>query len=595
MWRPREPSNRVDEHPAPPTETAHGGANDGRVNRVDTGARAGAADVQATDASTRTLTRVVDGQEHKQARKALRASEMRYRRLFESARDGILILDADSGRIIDVNPYLADLLGYSREDFIGKQVWDFGPLKDVVASKEAFYELQATAYIAYEDLPLETSDGRHIDVGFVSNIYLVDGKRTIQCNIRDITSRKLADKERKSLEEQLRASQKMEAIGGLAGGIAHDFNNLLSVILCYTDFVVEALPQGSPLRDDLAEVEKASKLAVALTRQLLAFSRKQVLQPVPLQLNQVTEDIEKMLRRILGEDIELVHDLAADLGLTMADRSQIEQVIMNLVINARDAMPGGGRLMIVTENASLDPTYAATHAGVRAGPYVMLAVTDTGCGMDADTRRRVFEPFFTTKDPGKGTGLGLSTVYGIVNQSGGHIWVYSEPGHGTTVKVYLPRDISASAPVASTATSAIPEVLTGTETILVVEDEESVRALAERILSAAGYTVLTASNGQDALLRAESHDGDLALVLTDVVMPQLSGRMFAEQMGRLRPAAKILFMSGYSHDASSREGWLGTGTRFLGKPFTAMELTRKVRELLDDGRGRIAAPHPEVA
>jgi two-component system cell cycle sensor histidine kinase/response regulator CckA len=501
---------------------------------------------------------------------ALRASETRYRRLFESAKDGILILDADSGAIIDVNPYLADLLGYTREDFIGKHIWDFGPFHDVVASKAAFDELQAQDYIAYDDLPLETSDGRQVDVGFVSNVYLVEDQRIIQCNIRDISIRKLAERTRLDLADQLRAAQKMEAIGGLASGIAHDFNNLLSVILCYTEFALQRLPDGDPIRDDLFEVEKAGQRATALTRQLLAFSRKQVLQPVPLDLNHVAENLEKMLQRILGEDVELVSKLAPDLGLTMADPGQLEQVIMNLVVNARDAMPGGGSLTIETRNVD--------HAGRSC---VVLSVTDTGCGMDAQTRARVFEPFFTTKEADKGTGLGLSTAYGIVKQSGGDLWVESEPGRGSRFIVRLPRESSTAPTRSRTPIHGTTTRRVGSETILVVEDEVTVRELAQRILAAEGYTVLTAANGRDALALSGAHAGAIPLVLTDVVMPQVGGRMFAEQLRELRPSTKILFMSGYPGAAIDSQGMLEPGNRFLGKPFNAADLTRAVRDMLD--------------
>jgi two-component system, cell cycle sensor histidine kinase and response regulator CckA len=520
---------------------------------------------------------------------ALRASEVRYRRVFEAAKDGILILDGESGAILDVNPYLMDLLGYCRNDLLGRQIWDLGPFKDIVASKAAFAKLQANDYIAYDDLPLLTLDGRRIDVGFVSNAYLVDGMRMIQCNIRDNTQRKRADKARSSLEEQVRVSQRMEALGALAGGVAHDFNNLLSVILCYTGFAREGLPAENPARDDLDEVEKAGKRAAALTHQLLAFSRKQVMQPVPLDLNLVVEGIERLLRRILGEDIELVHTLTPNLGLTMADPAQIEQVLMNLVVNARDAMPNGGKLTIETAKVDLDSHTAGLQVGVTPGAYVMLSVTDTGCGMDAKTRERIFEPFFTTKLPPKGTGLGLSTVYGIVKQSGGNIWVYSEPEHGTTFKVCFPRDLSRRRPTYQSSSSRLSAVRVGTETILLVEDEAAVRTLAQRILSSAGYTVLTASNGREAFLLCESFKGDLPLVVTDVVMPLLGGRAFATQLRKIRPATKVLFVSGYSDDALSTDGVLEEGNRFLGKPFNAAQLTRTVREMLDEGR-----PEPSV-
>jgi two-component system cell cycle sensor histidine kinase/response regulator CckA len=397
---------------------------------------------------------------------------------------------------------------------------------------------------------------------------------------QDITERKQAERKQLKLEEQLRSSQKMEAVGSLAGGIAHDFNNLLSVILSYVGFVLDGLQSGDSRRDDLLEVQRAAERAAALTRQLLAFGRKQVLQPVPLNLNQVTAGMEKMLRRIIGEDVSLLQKLDPALGVTMADPGQIEQVTMNLVVNARDAMPTGGCLTIETANVDIDEDLGAT--GLKAGPYVMLAVTDTGCGMDKATLARMFEPFFTTKEVGKGTGLGLSTVYGIVKQSGGNVTVYSEPGVGSTFRVYLPRDASSVPPDSKRSTA--PLQLLGKETILLVEDEPAVRNGAERILTDAGYSVLTAGNGEEGLRVAESFPGEIDLVITDVVMPKLGGALFARSLAGLRPETRILFMSGYSGDAIAHHGTLDAGTQFIGKPFRAKDLTRKVREVLDSGR-----------
>jgi CheY-like chemotaxis protein len=315
-------------------------------------------------------------------------------------------------------------------------------------------------------------------------------------------------------------------------------------------------------------------------RQLLAFSRKQILEPKVLDLNQITAELEKMLRRILGEDVDFMQTHAPDIGLILADPGQIEQVLMNLVVNARDAMPEGGKLTIETANVVLDAEYAAIHATVEPGPYVMLAVTDTGSGMNEQTRARIFEPFFTTKGKGKGTGLGLSTVYGIVRQSGGDIHVYSEPGLGTTFKIYLPRKASATEIESKIPIS--PTRLVGNETILVVEDEEAVCNLAKRILGAAGYTVLVAASGADALAKCERHSDEIHLVLTDVVMPEMSGRTLAERLAKLRPGIKVLYMSGYTDNAIVHHGTLDPGTKFIGKPFNAADLTRKVREVLDE-------------
>ncbi|MBN1609138.1 MAG: response regulator [Polyangiaceae bacterium] len=855
--------------------------------------------------------------ERRRAQLALEASEMRYRRLFEAAKDGVLILDADTGEIIDANPYLVELTGYPREDLLGKHLWDIGAFKDIAASRTSFAELQARQYVRYEDLPLQSRDGRRVDVEFVSNVYRVNGENVAQCNIRDITARKRSrdreqlargllqvlndsgtgaeqirsilrlikqttgieavgirlregddfpyfetngfpehfvrmerylcerdgtgalvreahgdpvlacmcgniirgwtdpklpfftaggsfwtngttellastteedrqwptrnrcnregyesvalvplrsgdeiigllqlndhrrnrfdletiqffegmgasigvalgrkraerelqeskhltdsivenvplmiflketqdlrfvafnrageellgydrkdligksdlelfppeqaaffvakdrevlagealvdipeepiqsankglrllhtrkvcikatdgvtqyllgisediterkrmEAEREKLEEQLRMSHKMEAIGSLAGGVAHDFNNLLSLILSHTEFAMEGLSEGNPLKDDLLQVKAASVRAAALTRQLLAFSRKLVLQPVALDLNDIAAGVEKMLRRVLGEDIEFAQSLAPGLGTVWADPGQIEQVLMNLVVNARDAMPRGGKLTIETANVELDEEYAASHPSVKPGSYVELAVTDTGCGMDERTKARLFEPFFTTKERGKGTGLGLSTVYGIVKQSGGSIWVYSEPAQGTTFKIYLPRELSATPVMVSKAPTG-PTRTTGTETILVVEDDEALRAVTRRTLCAAGYTVLTARDGEEALQSVLQHTGDIHLLLTDVVMPRMGGRELAEALSRTRPALKVLYVSGYTDDAIVHHGVLDPETHFLAKPITAADLTRKVREVLDSGVADDARGHEQAA
>jgi PAS domain S-box-containing protein len=669
------------------------------------------------------ITSVVDISERKRIAHDLEASETRYRRLFEAAKDGILILDADTGRIVDVNPFMEELTGYSRDAFLGQYLWEIGPFKDIAASKAAFAELQAREYVRYEDLPLQTRDGRNVNVEFVSNVYPVDGQKVVQCNIRDITARKRAEDElrfrnlilstqqeasvdgilvvdvdgkivssnrrfadmwgispdiiesradgralqaamerlvdpegfirkvkylyanrdersqdevalkdgrtfdrysapmigadgkhfgrvwhfrditarkqaeaeREKLEERLRLSQRLEAVGSLAGGVAHDFNNLLSVILCCTEFAMAKVREEDHVRNELWEVKKAGERAVSLTRQLLAFSRKQVLQPVVLNLNQIAAGVEKMLRRILGEDIDYVQVLAPDLGRVRADPGQIEQVLMNLVVNARDAMPEGGKLTIETSNVDLDEEYAARHVAVKPGPYVQLAVSDTGCGMDAKTQARIFEPFFTTKEKGKGTGLGLSTVYGIVKQSGGNIWVYSEPGQGTTFKIYLPRELSGSTTVTASRLAAVVTPPTATETILVVEDEEAVCNIAKRILSGAGYTVLTAASPNDALLICNAHQGEVHLLLTDVVMPQMSGRVLAERLVLARPGMKVLYMSGYTDDAIVHQGTLDPGTHFIAKPFSAADLKGKVREMLDSAIADPADGHEQAA
>ena len=389
--------------------------------------------------------------------------------------------------------------------------------------------------------------------------------------------------ERKSAEEQLRQAQKMEAVGKLAGGVAHDFNNLLTAINGHSDMAMRRLQQDDPLYDKLEKIKKAGERAASLTHQLLAFSRKQILQPKVLDLNQVVFEMNKMLQPLIGEDIDLFTKLKPDLGMVKADPGQLEQVLMNLSVNARDAMPMGGKLTIETANVYLDEEYAGHHFAISPGWYVMLAVSDSGSGMDAETREQIFDPFFTTKEVGKGTGLGLSTVYGIVKQSGGNIWVYSELGRGTTFKVYLPCvDRSAEEPelTANYNTSS-----GGNETVLLVEDEEMVREMAKEILEESGYQVLEAKHGHEALLIAEQYRGHIHLMLSDVVMPQMSGRELAEHFAPLRKDMKVLYMSGYTDDAIVHHGVLDEGTAFIEKPFTPNALAHKVRETLNTAVG----------
>jgi signal transduction histidine kinase/ActR/RegA family two-component response regulator len=393
--------------------------------------------------------------------------------------------------------------------------------------------------------------------------------------------------EQRRTEEQLRLAQRMEAIGRLAGGVAHDFGNLLSVITSYAELALDGVRGIDPLHADIREIRKAAERATLLTRQLLAFGRKQLLSPRVLDLNQVVAEMEGMLRRLLGEDIDFATGLAPDLGRVKADPGQIEQVVMNLAVNARDAMPGGGKLTIDTTNVELDELYAGQHVSVKPGAYVLLSVSDTGCGMDDQIRTRLFEPFFTTKETGKGTGLGLATVYGIVKQSGGNIWVYSEPGKGTTFKVYLPRE-PAEATVETRLSRAVPRV-TGDETILVVEDDEAVRNLARRVLASAGYTVVTAANGGEALLTCERYPGRIHLMLTDVVMPEMSGKDVAQRVAKLLPELRVLYMSGYTDRAIVHRGVLESGTHFVSKPFNAADLTGAVRAVLDEVLSEVAA------
>jgi two-component system cell cycle sensor histidine kinase/response regulator CckA len=513
-----------------------------------------------------------DVTERKRIEEELRKSEERYRDLVENAHDIIYTHDLE-GNYTSINKASERITGYTREESLRMNLAQtvapeyLEKARQMLAKKIAGEEL--TAY----ELEIIAKDGHRAAVEVNTRIIIEEGVPVgVQGIARDVT-------ERKQLEEQLRQAQKMEAIGQLAGGVAHDFNNLLTVITGYSDLATRKLQREDPLRRNIEEIKKAGDRAASLTRQLLAFSRKQVLQPKVLDLNAVISELEKMLRRLIGEDVELRTALESGLGSIKADPGQIEQVIMNLAVNARDAMPAGGKLLIETENVSLSEEYAGQHIAVTPGSYVMLAVSDTGTGMDEKTKARIFEPFFTTKELGKGTGLGLSTVYGIVKQSGGSLWVYSEVGRGTTFKVYLPRvDENAQEYRQATDTG---EVLQGTETILLAEDEEIVRTLAREILESYGYQVLEAANGGAALLICERHTGAIDLLITDVIMPEMSGRELSERLSQLRPAMKVLYMSGYTDDAIIHQGVLDTGANFIQKPFSPDALAQKVREVLD--------------
>jgi nitrogen-specific signal transduction histidine kinase len=384
--------------------------------------------------------------------------------------------------------------------------------------------------------------------------------------------------ERKTLEAQLHQASKMEAVGRLAGGVAHDFNNLLTIINGYSQILQEKLRSDTEASGHLREISLAGERAATLTRQLLAFSRRQVLTPQVLDLNAVVSNLDKMLQRLIGEDIKLHTHLDPTLGRVKADPGQIEQVLMNLVVNARDAMPTGGNLTLETSNVELDETYANTHPTVQPGPHVMLAVSDTGVGMTPETKARIFEPFFTTKEQSKGTGLGLATVYGIVKQSGGSIWVYSELGHGTVFKIYLP--LVGDYPVAKELAKTETDSAAGTETILVVEDEKGVRSLIRLALISAGYKVLEVEDGKSAVAMCANYDGPIHMLLTDVVMPQMSGPAVAGKVATLRPGIKVLYMSGYTDDAMVHHGVLGQDTPFIQKPFSPTGLRQKIREVL---------------
>jgi PAS domain S-box-containing protein len=483
-------------------------------------------------------------------------------------------------RFTRINPALAAMSGQPAGDFIGRTPDEVRPnlvpplepiMKQVLATGKPVMNLAVMSpqrgdrterHVTASFFPIRNAAGDNDGVGMV---------------VLDAT-------ERKRLEEQLTQSQKMEAIGRLAGGVAHDFNNILTAITGYSELLLTDMAEGRPRREDVEEIREAAERASTLTRQLLAFSRQQILRPQVLDLNATVSELKNMLSRVIGADIELNTRLAPEIGMITADPGQIEQVLMNLMVNARDSMPDGGRMDIETANVELDEEYTRAHSGCLAGPYVMLAVSDTGHGMSKEVQARIFEPFFTTKDTGKGTGLGLSTVYGIVNQSGGHVWVYSEPDKGTTFKVYLPR------------VRGLPDreevdqrrnARGGTETILLVEDEEKVRAVASRILRRNGYTVVEASNGAEAWRLCSSEDSQVDLIVTDMIMPEMGGFELASRVRAIRPGARILFTSGYTEDAMMRRSILDPGAAFLEKPFTPARLAQKAREILD-------APEPVV-
>jgi two-component system, cell cycle sensor histidine kinase and response regulator CckA len=468
-------------------------------------------------------------------------------------------------------------LDYSREEFLGKALWDIGLFRDVEASKEAFKELQAKQYVRYEDLPLKTRAGQSINVEFVSNVYGINGAQVIQCNIRDITKRKHAEQS----EQRILQAQKMEAVGQLAGGLAHDFNNLLGVILGYCELLSDREDLAESARQMIGKISTAGLSAKNLTHGLLAFSRRQVVQPVVMDLNKAVAHIHLMLERLLGDDIELDNVLSNDLGTITADPNHIEQVLMNLAINARDAMPTGGTITFETANVEIDEAYAQQHVPMKPGRYVMLSVRDTGTGMDLETQAQIFDPFFTTKDLGKGTGLGLSTVFGIAKQSGGSIGVYSEPGKGTAFKLHFPRCDEAPMIVEPIKPK---QLRGGTETILLVDDATPLRMLTKSILEQYGYTVLDSGEPAEALRIAGAHKGPLPLMITDVVMPGFTGRVLAERLAVDRPETKVLFTSGYADHETAKQGVLGADSAFLEKPFTRNNLIRKVRELLDLSR-----------
>jgi len=515
-------------------------------------------------------------EEKGQAEEALRESEEKYRTILESIEDGYFEVDL-TGNFKFFNDSMCKIRGYSKDELIVMNNRDY---MDPETSKKV-YEIFNRVYKTGESVKGVEWESIRKDGSKIyseSSISLMKDSKDqpigFQGIVRDIT-------ERKNLEKQLIQSQKMEAVGRLAGGVAHDFNNLMTIVIGNADMLLMSLTKDDPLREDVEEIKKAGGRSTSLTRQLLAFSRRQVLQPMVLNLNTVLAETDKMLRRLIGEDLEMATILESELGKVNIDPGQVEQVIMNLAINARDAMPGGGKFTIETANVDLDREYAHKKGvmELQPGPYVMLAISDKGIGMDKETQSQIFDPFFTTKPKAKGTGLGLSTVYGIVKQSGGYIWVYSEPGQGTTFKIYLPR---VQGEEASLKKEPVPkELLQGSETVLMVEDDEAVRNFSKKVLKRSGYNILEAQDGEEALMVSRAHEGPIHLLLTDVVMPKMSGRELADRLQELRPETKVLFMSGYTDNAIIRHGTLRSDVNFMQKPFTPELLSQRIRRILD--------------
>ncbi|HUB80779.1 MAG TPA: PAS domain S-box protein [Bryobacteraceae bacterium] len=493
--------------------------------------------------------------------------------LLESASQAIVSIDR-AGRIVLANRRAEEIFGYTGEELLGARIEMLLPEPKRAAhghERDNFFAHPRTRPMGIGmDLAGRRKDGSEVPVEVsLSYVEVEEGTFAIAF-VSDIS-------QRKRLEEQLLHAQKMEAVGRLAGGVAHDFNNMLTVISGYNRMILDELSTMDPLRGYAEEILKAADRAGALTNQLLAFSRRQIMQPRVINVNAVIIQTQKMLQRLIGEDIELVLDLGVNVGNIKADPGHVEQAIVNLAVNARDAMPMGGHLRIETSDVVLDENYARTHMGVKPGEFTMIAVSDDGHGMEAEVRRHIFEPFFTTKEKGKGTGLGLATVYGMVKQTGGDIWVYSEPGQGTTFKLYFPRVLE---PLSDSAGDPSSTRESGGETILVVEDEQAVRDLTVRILRQLGYTILTASSGVEALEISQTHSGHIDLLLTDVVMPNMSGRQLADHLQVSRPRTKVLFLSGYTENTVVHHGVLDAGVDFLPKPFSRENLSKKLREVL---------------
>jgi two-component system, cell cycle sensor histidine kinase and response regulator CckA len=526
------------------------------------------------EAENRRARRAAEEQ-HRASVEALRRSEERFRRAVEASPNGIVLIAAD-GSIVLVNAQVERTFGYAGSELVGQPVEILVPdaLRHGQAGQGDDFARDPSGRRmgAAREVPARRKDGTTLPVEIGLSHFDSATGPMVMAVIVDLT-------ERRTLQDRLQRSQRLEAIGRLAGGVAHDFNNLLGVITGFGELAQRQVPADHPVQARLAHILSAAARAADLTRQMLAFSRKQVIHPRALDLNRVVEGVCTMLRRLIGDDVELVLRLAPELGTVLADPTQVEQVVMNLAVNARDAMPEGGTLTFETANVDLDQDYLRGYPNALPGAYVMLAVSDTGVGMDGETQAHIFEPFFTTKPEGKGTGLGLATVYGIVKQSNGFVWVYSEPAHGATFKVYLPR-VSATAEDL-TLPAAPPEVTHGSETILIVEDQGALRRMIRAALEELGYSVLEAADGPAALDAAETHPGPIDVLLTDVVMPGMSGRTLADALARRRSALRVVYMSGYSDGTVSDRGLLARGVTLVEKPFTIAALAAAIRKALD--------------
>ena len=507
----------------------------------------------------------------------LRENEERFRTLTETTATAIFVYAND--RFVYVNNACQQLTGYSADELLSRRFWDVvHPEYKELIKERGFARQRGENIPSRYEFKIVRKDGTERWIDFTSGKIQWQGKAAAIASAFDITKRKQAEEEKRRLESQLLHAQKMEAVGRLAGGVAHDFNNMLNVIIGYAEIVLGKIGQDAFPRKEVEEIVKAATRSASLTQQLLAFSRKQIIQPRVLDINALLKNLDKMLRRLIGEHIDVVFALEQNVGRVKADPVQIEQVIMNLAINARDAMIKGGKMTIETAMADLNDLYSKNHAEVAPGRYSMIAITDTGQGMDDETKSKIFEPFFTTKDKGKGTGLGLAMVYGIIKQSGGHIFVYAEPGHGTTFKIYLP--CTDAAPDVTADVQRVKEHRGGNEHILVVEDEAKLRRLFEATIPSMGYRVTTAANGSEALVLVEERGLKPNLVITDVVMPGMGGVELVEHLRKNQPALRVLFMSGYTDNAIVHQGILDPGTPFIQKPFHIKDLAVKIKEVM---------------